>query len=200
MSEYLYMLPLVSVIIPTYNRKDMLKIAIDSVLKQDYKNIEIMVSDNASTDGTDVLMQEYCETYDNIRYIKRQKNIGAIFNSKEAYKIITGKYLIFLCDDDYLISPTFFTNAVKSMENDSNIVIVKGIVKTYYYKENRYSLSSHNSKEYIKGIDYFLNYEKYGYDHITSTFALIRKETFDKCGRFDKFYLDYLTENWWYLY
>ncbi|SFB92079.1 Glycosyl transferase family 2 [Brevinema andersonii] len=47
----------ISVVIPTYNRKIMLKKAIDSVLAQEYGNIEIIVSDNASTDGTDVMME-----------------------------------------------------------------------------------------------------------------------------------------------
>ena len=51
--------PLVSVLIPTYNRKKMLKRALDSVLQQTYKNIEIYVSDNASTDNTIELMYEY---------------------------------------------------------------------------------------------------------------------------------------------
>ena len=50
--------PLVSVLIPTYNRKELLKRAINSVLNQTYKNIEIYVTDNASTDGTFEVMQE----------------------------------------------------------------------------------------------------------------------------------------------
>lgn len=48
--------PLVSVVIPAYNRKVMLKKAIGSVLLQDYENIEIIVSDDASTDGTNLMM------------------------------------------------------------------------------------------------------------------------------------------------
>ncbi|TKZ30921.1 glycosyltransferase family 2 protein, partial [Brachyspira catarrhinii] len=55
MSSY----PLVSVLIPTYNRKLLLKRALDSVLNQTYKNIEIYVTDNASTDGTLEFIQEY---------------------------------------------------------------------------------------------------------------------------------------------
>lgn len=193
--------PLVSVIIPTYNRKDMLKIAIDSVLKQDYKNIEIIVSDNASTDDTSVLMKEYLSKYKNINYIKREKNLGPYLNAREAYKLALGKYLIFLCDDDYFVSSTFFTNAVKAMENNENIVLVRGIVKIYYTNEDKYVLSTHNSKKYIKGIDYFLNYEqqKEGYDHITSTFAMMRKSAIDKCGVYTN-YDENLYEIWTYLY
>ena len=192
--------PLVSVIIPTYNRKDMLKIAIDSVLKQDYKNIELIVSDNASTDDTNILMEEYLSKYHNINYVRREKNLGPFLNGREAYKVALGKYLIFLCDDDYFISSTFFTNAVKAMEENENIVLVRGIVQTYYSNEDKYVLSSHNSKKYIKGIDYFLNYyQKEEYDHITSTFAMMRKSALDKCGIYTN-YDENLYETWIYLY
>jgi len=51
--------PLVSIIIPTYNRANYLEKAIESVLKQTYENIEIIVSDNASTDNTMEVMQKY---------------------------------------------------------------------------------------------------------------------------------------------
>ena len=61
--------PLVSVGIPTYNRVDWLKGAIDSVLNQNYSNIDIVVCDNASTDGTEKFMQEYCAKYENIKYL-----------------------------------------------------------------------------------------------------------------------------------
>lgn len=76
-------LPKISVTIPTYNRKKMLKRAIDSVLAQDYKNIEVIVSDNASTDGTDTLMQEYAND-SRIIYIRNSENIGPVKNGRQA--------------------------------------------------------------------------------------------------------------------
>ena len=70
--------PLVSVLIPTYNRKELLKRAINSVLNQTYKNIEIYVTDNASTDGTFEVMQELLKNDKRIIYNKREKNTGSI--------------------------------------------------------------------------------------------------------------------------
>ena len=192
--------PLVSVIITTYNRKDMLKEAIDSVLKQDYNNIELVVADNDSIDGTYLLMKEYLSKYKNIKYIKREKNIGPFKNFVGAYKEIKGEYLLSLSDDDYLISNSFFRNAVKVFEENKNISLVRGIVKIYYEYTKDYSMNhSYISKEYTKGIDYFFNYHLKGYLHIDSTFALIRKCSFDKLNITDERYQN-MYETWQYLY
>lgn len=191
---------LVSVIITTYNRKDMLKEAIDSVLRQDYSNIELIVTDNASEDGTHLLMEKYLYKYKNIKYIKREKNIGPFKNLAEAYKEIKGKYLLILSDDDYLISNNFFSNAVKIMEGNKNIALVRGIVKAYHEDTKYYSIDHlYMSHEYTKGIDYFFNYHQEGYPHIDSTFALIRKYSFDKLNIYDERYQN-MYETWWYLY
>ena len=68
------MIPIVSVVIPTYNRKLMLKRALDSVLDQTLKDIEVIVVDNASTDGTQALVHSIQDP--RVRYIKHEKNRG----------------------------------------------------------------------------------------------------------------------------
>jgi glycosyltransferase involved in cell wall biosynthesis len=65
----------IDIIIPTYNRKNYLKKAIDSVLKQSYKDINIIISDNDSDDLTEELVNEYLSKYDNIYYYKQDINI-----------------------------------------------------------------------------------------------------------------------------
>lgn len=151
-------IPLVSIVIATYNREKMLKEAIDSALNQDYQNLEIIVANNASTDGTDELMKKYIEKYKNIIYIKRDENIGAHANGYRAYKEVSkGKYIFFLCDDDYLISPTFITNAVNVMENNKNVVLVTGYVLMYFEEINKYLTVPYNDDKLISGIDYLIN-------------------------------------------
>ena len=59
----------VTVAIPTFNRKLFLKEALESVLAQDYSNVEIVVSDNASTDGTEDVVKGFSEKYNNIIYL-----------------------------------------------------------------------------------------------------------------------------------
>ncbi len=65
--------PLVSVLITTHNRSDLLKRAIESVIRQTYKSLEIIVIDDGSTDNTEDVVNEYLKQHDNIKYIKHIK-------------------------------------------------------------------------------------------------------------------------------
>lgn len=88
--------PLVSVVIPTYNRASYLGDAIDSVLQQTYANYEVIVVDDGSTDGTDNLIQTYGQR---VRYI-REKNQGVSVARNEGVRISGGDYIAFLDSDD----------------------------------------------------------------------------------------------------
>ena len=89
--------PLVSVIITTHNRLDLLKKAIDSVRNQSYKNFELIVVDDASIDGT----KEYCEGLDfDYIYIPQEESKGGNHARNIGIKSAKGKYCAFLDDDD----------------------------------------------------------------------------------------------------
>jgi len=88
--------PLVSVIIPTYNRARMLPKAIDSVLNQFYKNVEIIVIDDGSTDDTKVVLAPYMN---NILYVTTDHK-GAAHARNTGMRAATGKYIAFLDSDD----------------------------------------------------------------------------------------------------
>lgn len=185
--------PLVSVVIPTYNRKIMLKKAIDSVLLQDYENIEVIVSDNASGDGTNFMMEGYCKKYSNIKYIQREKNIGAHPNGYLAYKQhATGEYLYFLSDDDYLMSPTFFSHAVEKLEQYPNLKIVSGIVLMEYTKQKIFTTIPHTTKGYVKGYSFLIHMwtpRLYGkINEIIGQFFMVRKADVDALECFEWFH------------
>lgn len=70
--------PILSICIPTYNRSEHLRKTLDSIIRQKEfatKQVEIVISDNASTDNTEIVAREYCERYSNIFYYKNEKNI-----------------------------------------------------------------------------------------------------------------------------
>lgn len=178
--------PLITVGIPTYNRVDLLKDAIDSVLNQNYSNLEIVVLDNASTDGTEKFMQEYCGKYENIKYFRNESNVGAIKNYKKLSGKLNGKYIFFLPDDDYLIDGAFFRESVEIMENNYRVSLVRGIVQDYRTANNFISTITYKYRKIVEGNEYFLNYAKEGTEHIQGFFALIRKESFDEVGGIDE--------------
>ena len=98
--------PKVSIMIPTYNQKDYLRNTIISVINQDYDNIEIVISDDASTDDTESLVTEIIKDNPDrdIKYIRRTSNLGHIANYHDTLQnIVTGEYVLNLDGDDFLL-------------------------------------------------------------------------------------------------
>lgn len=92
--------PLVSVCLLTYNRAHYLPGVIDSWLAQTYKNFELVISNDASTDNTDAICKEYKKKDSRIRYFKQEKNLNLPTNYKFALNQARGKYCILASDDD----------------------------------------------------------------------------------------------------
>lgn len=93
--------PLVSIYIPTHNRCELLKRAIDSVLKQTYKNIEVLVCDDGSTDSTEDFVKFLCAKYENIIYLKNRTPMGACAARNLGIQAAKGEYITGLDDDDF---------------------------------------------------------------------------------------------------
>jgi abequosyltransferase len=91
-----------SICIPTYNRANFLGAAIDSVIKQATEEVEIVISDNASTDHTEELVREYQTRFPRIRYHKAKENMGADRNFLKVAELATGEYCWLLGSDDAL--------------------------------------------------------------------------------------------------
>lgn len=98
--EYAKDYPLVSVLIPTYNRPYYFELALQSVIKQTYPNIEILICDDSTNHDTEALIQKYLQTYHFITYIKNEKNLGQFENDLKLLNLAKGEYVNFLMDDD----------------------------------------------------------------------------------------------------
>lgn len=115
--------PLVSVAIITFNQKQFLKECIDSVLAQDYENLEIVVADDASTDGTHELLYGYKARYPEKFVIKiSDKNQGITKNSNSAHFSCNGKYIAWMGGDDLML-PGKIKAQVDVMEQNKDIAI-----------------------------------------------------------------------------
>lgn len=93
--------PLVSIIIPNYNRAHLLKDVINSVVKQTYKNIEIIVVDDASTDNSINILKEIQKNNKKLTIKRLEKNSGANICRNKGVELSNGEYISFLDSDDY---------------------------------------------------------------------------------------------------
>jgi glycosyltransferase involved in cell wall biosynthesis len=107
--------PLITVILPTYQRPLMLKRAIQSVLNQTYPHFQVCVYDNASGDQTASVVKNLITSGANIRYHRHSTNIGMLENFQYGLKRVDTPFFSFLCDDDILL-PSFFERALEGFE------------------------------------------------------------------------------------
>jgi len=106
---------MITTIIPTYQRPELLERAILSVLAQTYANLQVCVCDNASGDETVEVVRRIMENDSRLKYHCHQKNIGALNNFIYGMKNINTKYFSILSDDDFVL-PDFFETALKGFE------------------------------------------------------------------------------------
>lgn len=190
--------PLVTVAIPTYQRPQLLKRALDSLLEQDYENFEVLISDNGTDGGAvEKIISEYKNKFLNLNFYKQKENIGALKNCFFLLDRAKGDYFMWLADDDE-ISHGYITHLVKMiLENPkANVVSANWYLIDNFnsgYLMPRVEISSHiwfmRAMKYLwSGRDYFF----YGL-HRTEK---LKKATFDGYRWPNQFEL----RNWAFVY
>lgn len=111
--------PLISVIVPVFNVEKYLQQCIDSLLRQNYSNIEIILVDDGSTDNSAQICDEYATKYKNITVIHK-KNEGLGSSRNIGLQVANGKYIGFVDSDDYLSEDMYETLIRLAEENDAD--------------------------------------------------------------------------------
>lgn len=138
--------PRVSVGIPTFNGEKKIIRALNSVFRQNYPDIEIVISDNCSRDNTGGVIREMLLQHPEIRYFRQTRNIGVVPNFDFTLSKATGRYFIWLADDDEL-EPGCLQKYVTFMEENPEYVLVSGQIlywkgKTLDSIEKKFSFNS----------------------------------------------------------
>ena len=115
--------PLVSVVTPTFRRPHYLRGALASVVSQTYKNLQIIVRDNASGDETPEVVRSFDDP--RIEFSQAERTGSGWENGTECVRRVRGKYLFEVCDDD-LAGPTYVETLVRHMEADERILAAYG--------------------------------------------------------------------------
>ena len=170
--------PTVSVIIPTYNRANLIGGAIESVLNQTYQDFEIIVIDDGSTDNTEGIVKSFNNF--KIRYISHGDNRGVSAARNTGIKTCQGEYIAFLDSDDEWL-PEKLDQQIKVFQNASSEV---GAVysEVIYMDENGKNI---NKKYYNPQKEGYIYEDLLVRNYVSTSALLIKKECFDRAGLFD---------------
>lgn len=120
--------PTVSIVIPVCNGENYLREAITSIMVQSYRDFELVISDNASTDATERICREFSVQDSRIRYIRQSVNIGAARNFNILVAEARGRYFKWMAHDD-VIAPTYLESCVEVLEHDATAVLASTRVR-----------------------------------------------------------------------
>lgn len=120
--------PLVSIGLPVFNGGRYLAEAIESILSQTYRHFELIICDNASTDGTEQICRRFATLDDRVRYLRNTANLGLSRNFNLAVERASGKYFRWAAHDDR-IAPEYLARCVEALEADPTIVLCHSQVK-----------------------------------------------------------------------
>jgi glycosyltransferase involved in cell wall biosynthesis len=152
-------MPQVVIGIPTFNRCEMLGRALESACDQDYQDLKIVVSDNASDDETDKTVAQFPR----VTYVRQPKNIGAIANLQWLLDQADSEFFMWLADDDRLSSPDHISNLVQAITPAINMVFPDVTVEYPDSKVER--LMTTHFKHCTTDKDYRLAWCRFGGGH-----------------------------------
>lgn len=115
--------PTVSIGLPVYDGERYLAEAIDSILGQTYTDLELIICDNASTDGTEAICRRYAEQDERVRYHRQPENRGAAVNYNDTFHLARGRYFKWAAHDDAL-EPTFLEACVTLLDAAPDDVVL----------------------------------------------------------------------------
>lgn len=115
----------VSVIVPTYNHGHFISECLDSILTQEWKSLEVVVIDDASTDNTKEVLSKYSAKYPQIVHLVNQKNLGPALSINRAVEAAKGEYIVGCAADDFLL-PGVFERGVEFLNRYPELALCCG--------------------------------------------------------------------------
>lgn len=174
--------PLVSVVIVSFNKKDLLKKAINSVYNQTYKNLELIVIDNNSTDGSINLV---VNEYPSIRHIVMPNSgYGACETINIGMASARGEFIVVM-DDDATLNDNWITILVEKFSTDDNLGVICGKVINAFSNKVEWL--------YARPIDEWVSKE-FKTSHFHGAATGFRKSILDKIKYYDEDYFIYVNE------
>jgi glycosyltransferase involved in cell wall biosynthesis len=173
--------PLVSVLVPTFNRPQYLSIALASVLSQSYRNLEIVVINDGGTDVGSIV-----NSFSDPRliFINRKENRGKASSLNEALEIANGKYIAYLDDDD-LFYPDHIESLINALENETNCQVAY----TDLYKSYCNILPDGSRQVLSKVVEISRDFDRFFmlyFNHVLHVCLMHRRDLIEKTGYYNE--------------
>ncbi|MHA7924514.1 MAG: glycosyltransferase family 2 protein [Marinobacter sp.] len=174
----------ISVGLPVFNGEKYLSIAIESILSQTYADFELIISDNASTDGTESICRAYADTDSRIKYYRNTKNIGLYQNFNRVFDLSNGDYFKWASCDD-VCKPDLISRCKDVLDLDPEIVLT--YAKATFIDEHGVAVDKRDpgwnltAEDPIERAKYVIS----AHHSINSFYGLIRSVELKRTGLFD---------------
>ena len=174
-------MPRVSIGVPVYNGERYIAETLDSLLAQTYKDFELIICDNASTDRTQQICRTYAERDGRVRYVRNPENVGASKNYMLALGLSSGEYFRWANSDD-LFAPEGLARCVEVLDREPSVVLA--YPKTKFIDERGNIISAYDDEMHIqspKASERFAQVlERLGYVNVI--YGLMRANILRKTG------------------
>ena len=173
--------PLVSIGVPVFNGEKGLAVALDSLIAQDYPNLEIIISDNGSTDSTPKICAEYVRKDHRFRYHRSEKNRGTTWNFNRVFELSSGKYFMYAAHDDTR-EQFFVSECLSKMEQYPEAAVCHPQVAMFIEGHDKTLCIAHLDS--FEGLTGLVDRYRENLKHVTSTamYGLFRSSAMRKTG------------------
>ncbi|MFH1744197.1 MAG: glycosyltransferase family 2 protein [bacterium] len=182
--------PTISAILVTWNRSELLLATIDSLVRQEYPYLEIVVVDNASTDDTEAALARLPFP---VRYLKNDSNLGACVARNQGVRVSGGELLLFMDSDAELLTDGALLSLAGRLTEDSNLAGVSGLIYSDREMSKLWCWSPCMDPEGFHDPEASVS-PKEEVTVLSTCFSLFRRDIFYRVGGFDPFYF-YLYED-----
>ena len=114
--------PCVSICLPVYNGEDYISEAIDSIRAQTFDDYEVIISDNASTDGTPKICRAFAMEDPRVKFYRADINQGLAWNMNRALSLANGRYVMWICHDDRM-QPDYIERCVEILKKEKDTIL-----------------------------------------------------------------------------
>lgn len=158
--------PKISIGMPLYNAELFIRKSLDSILEQTFRDFELIISDNASTDSTSVICEEYSKKDKRIRYIRQKKNMGVFWNFNFVLQEAKYDYFVWIAHDDFW-HPDFLKKNIEILISKSNVVCSISKVQPYGVTTENLKFASPDTVQYPNFVRNFVKKRRWALISVT---------------------------------